>query len=113
MTEFADLDDEPSNKSENELSRENRRLNGTISTQIECAQAKQRLYASKSQQIQNSNKFQQHTSFENKENAVNNDNGDSVGSGASYELPPYDFLATIVCYVTRFAQMFIQVNLET
>ena len=110
MTEFTELDDEPSDKSENKL---NHRLNGTVPTQIECAQAKQRLYAPKSQQIQNSNKFKQQSPFENKQNAVNIDNGDSVGSGTSYELPAYDFLATIVCYVTRFAQMFIQVNLET
>lgn len=32
---------------------------------------------------------------------------------ADNDLPPYDFVAALVCYVTRFAQMFIQVNLET
>jgi hypothetical protein len=36
-----------------------------------------------------------------------------ASSTVSEKVPRYDMLAALVCYVTRFTQMFIQVNLET
>ena len=52
---------------------------------------------------------------EKKPKRIGKSKGKDKGKGAAdgKRLPPYDFLATFVCYVTRFTQMFIQVNLET
>uniref|UniRef100_A0A915E2M3 Major facilitator superfamily (MFS) profile domain-containing protein n=1 Tax=Ditylenchus dipsaci TaxID=166011 RepID=A0A915E2M3_9BILA len=37
----------------------------------------------------------------------------NIESGAANKVPPYDMLAVLVCYITRFTQMFINTNLET